>query len=154
MVNSRKLQDSKFITCNSEFIAQFSVYIKIILSVYIKKSECGIKRCALPFYLCYLWRKQASILYFYDLQFFPTAYTQNLFMPHDFWNLSLKVQNYTPNLQTHKLFLSLWLNFNTCVMRTGCSTHLRFRLINILHRLFRGWTQPRSHTHTPHMCKH
>ncbi len=51
MVNSRKLQDSKFISCNSEFIAQFSVYIKIILSVYIKKSECGIKRCTLPFYL-------------------------------------------------------------------------------------------------------
>ncbi len=31
---------------------------------------------------------------------------------------------------------------NTCVIRTRCSTHHRFRLINVLHRFFQGWTQP------------
>ncbi len=33
-------------------------------------------------------------------------------------------------------------NCTSCVIRTGCSTHHRFRLINVLHRFFRGWTQP------------
>ncbi len=45
-----------------------------------------------------------------DYSFFQLL-THKIFMSHDFWNLSLKVQNYTPNLQNQKLFLSLWLSF-------------------------------------------
>ncbi len=35
--------------------------------------------------------------------FFSTAYTQNLYLSHNFWNLTLKHQNHTPNLQNRRL---------------------------------------------------
>lgn len=100
------------------------------------------------------------------LQFLQTAYTQNIFMSHDFWNLRLKVQNYMPNLQNHKLFLSLWLSFQ--LHKTLFSKHTTHNSLPKTQRSIRKWlaflfqTQPikmlhlftRSHRHTPHMCKH
>ncbi len=45
------------------------------------------------------------------LQFFSTAYTQNLYLSHNFWKLTLKQQNHTLNLQNHTIIIWLWLSF-------------------------------------------
>ncbi len=39
--------------------------------------------------------------------FFSTAYTQNLYLSHNFYSLTLKHQNHTPNLQNHMLIFGL-----------------------------------------------
>jgi len=36
------------------------------------------------------------------LQFFSSAYTQNLSLSHSFWKLTLKQEKHTPNLQNHE----------------------------------------------------
>ena len=43
------------------------------------------------------------------LKHFLTAYTQIPYLSHNFWNLTLKHQNHTSNLQNHTHIFGLWL---------------------------------------------
>ncbi len=62
--------------------------------------------------------------------FFSTAYTQNYYLSHNFWKLTLKQQKHTPNLQIHTLIISLWLSFQfhkhflqNTTRNSLCNTH-------------------------------
>ncbi len=54
------------------------------------------------------------------LQFFPML-TNKIFTCHNFWNLTIKYQIHTPNLQNHTLILGLWLYFSIS-WNTFCKT--------------------------------
>ncbi len=50
--------------------------------------------------------------------FFLTAYIQNLYLSHNFWNLTLKHQKHTLNLQSHTLINSKIKP--ECILRKRC----------------------------------
>ncbi len=58
--------------------------------------------------VCFRYDKK-EIATFYS--FFVTPYTQNLYLSHNFWNMTLQHQNHISNLQNHNLILGLWLSF-------------------------------------------
>ncbi len=74
------------------------------------KSRRGTSETRVSFSLM-LRKLRARYLHLKTLQFFSTAYTHNLYLSHNFWNLTLKHQNHTPNLQNHTQILGLWLSF-------------------------------------------
>ncbi len=69
---------------------------------------------------------------------FSAAYTQNLYLSHNFWKLTLKQQN----LQNHTIILSLWLSFQfhkTLFVKHNTIlyvTHKNLTGINIMAKVF------------------
>ncbi len=74
-----------------------------------------------------------SAVYFH-LQFSSTAYTQNLYLSHNFWNLTLKHQNHTPNLQNNTLTLSIFYFLQNTTHNYLCNTKITG--INIMAKVF------------------
>ncbi len=58
--------------------------------------------------------------------FFQMLTQKNLYLSHNFWNLTLKQQKHTPNLQIHTLILGLWLSFQRLQFATVCNVRQMF----------------------------
>ncbi len=73
------------------------------------KSWRGTSETRVPISLM-LRKLRDRYLHLKTVQFISSAYTHNLYFSHNFWNLILKHQNHTPNLQkNHTQIFGLWV---------------------------------------------